>query len=64
MAYKTEAERIKAKKESNRRYDRSARGRARNKRATKKYYYSAKGQATYKRYISLPKTQKRENKQK
>ena len=59
MAYKTEAERIKAKKESNRRYDRSARGRARNKRATKKYYYSAKGQATYKRYISLPKTQKR-----
>ena len=35
MAYKTEAERIKAKKESNRRYDRSASGSARNKRATK-----------------------------
>ena len=59
MVYKTEAKRIKAKKESDRRYNRSARGRARNKRATKKYYYSAKGQATYKRYMALPETQKR-----
>jgi len=59
MKYKTEAERKEARREYDRRYAKSAKGIARNKRATKKYYYSAKGKATYKKYINSSKTQKR-----
>jgi hypothetical protein len=57
--YNTEEERIEARREANRRYEKSPKGRARDKKATKKYYNSDKGLATRTAYYNSEKTQKR-----
>jgi len=57
--YKNEEEKLKARRESDRRYAQSSKGIARNKKATKKYYNSKKGLLTRTKYYNSEDIQKR-----